>query len=61
MTSKQVVALLKKHGWVEKKQKGSHKQMEHVVFKKKITIPMHNGDLPIGTLKSILKQANLKI
>ncbi|WP_333646039.1 type II toxin-antitoxin system HicA family toxin [Lacrimispora sp.] len=26
----------------------------------KVTVPMHSGDLPRGTLNSILKQAGLK-
>jgi predicted RNA binding protein YcfA (HicA-like mRNA interferase family) len=32
----------------------------HPVKKRKITIPVHGGDIPKGTLNAILKQAGLK-
>jgi len=63
MTAKELVKLLRKHGWVEKDQKGtSHLKMIHPTQKEKgkITVSMHKGDIPIGTLRSILKQAGLK-
>lgn len=40
-------------------QKGSHAQYKHPVKKGRVTLPMHKGDIPIGTLKSIFKQAQL--
>lgn len=60
MTSKQVIKLLKKDGWYMKSQQGSHKQFVHPTKKGKVTVPQHNGDIPIGTLNSILKQSELK-
>jgi predicted RNA binding protein YcfA (HicA-like mRNA interferase family) len=60
MTSKQVVKLLRAHGWEKKAQKGSHLQMHHARRKGKVTIPMHGGDIPPGTLQSIFKQAGLR-
>jgi predicted RNA binding protein YcfA (HicA-like mRNA interferase family) len=60
MKSREVIQMLKKDGWVEKAQKGSHLQMIHPVKPGKVTIPVHGGDIPIGTLSSILKQAGLK-
>ena len=35
--------------------------MVHPLKKGKVTIPMHNGDIPKGTLHAILKQAELKL
>lgn len=55
-----LIKLLRKDGWLKKDQKGSHLQMIHPIKKGKITIPVHGGDIPIGTLRAILKQAGLK-
>lgn len=60
MTPKEVISLLKEDGWVEKTQKGSHKQFVHPIKPNKVTVPMHGKDIRIGTLNSILKQAGLK-
>jgi predicted RNA binding protein YcfA (HicA-like mRNA interferase family) len=59
-TAREVITKLKKEGWVVKNQKGSHLQMEHPVNKGKVTVPIHGGDIPKGTLYSILRQAGLK-
>jgi len=58
--SKEVIKLLKKDGWFEVTQKGSHLQLKHPSKAGKVTVPVHSGDIPIGTLDSILKQAGLK-
>jgi len=43
------------------KQKGSHVQLKHSKKKGKVTVPVHKGrTLPIGTVKSILKQAGIE-
>lgn len=60
MKAKDVIKLLKKDGWVESSQKGSHLQLEHPFKKGKVTVPVHSGDIPKGTLNSIMKQAGLK-
>ena len=60
MIANDVIKLLKKDGWVESSQKGSHLQLEHPFKKGKVTVPVHSGDIPKGTLNSIMKQAGLK-
>jgi len=60
MTVREIVRILKKDGWYEVNQEGSHIQMKHEVKTGKITVPRHNGDIKIKTLNSILKQAGLK-
>jgi len=45
---------------LKKRRKGSHLQLEHPVKKGKVTVPVHGGDIPKGTLNAILKQAGLK-
>lgn len=61
LTAKEVLEILKKDGWYEVAQKGSHVQLKHPEKKGKVTVPMHSGKtLPIGTIKSILKQAGIE-
>ncbi|MGG5368356.1 type II toxin-antitoxin system HicA family toxin [Enterococcus sp. DIV0240a] len=58
MTQKEMVKLLKSHGWEEYNGgKGSHKRMRKEGCKP-VTIP--KGELRYGTEKSILRQAGLK-
>ena len=60
MKIKELLKLLKQDGWLEKTQKGSHLQLVHPTKPGKVTVPIHGGDVPLGTLNSILKQAGLK-
>lgn len=60
MKVKELLKLLKDDGWTGKTQKGSHLQMVHPDKPGKVTVPIHGGDIPKGTLNSILKQAGLK-
>ena len=60
MRVKELLKLLYKDGWVKKDQNGSHLQLTHVSKPGKVTLPVHGGDIPKGTLHSILRQAGLK-
>lgn len=60
MRVRELEKVLKTDGWFLVKQVGSHRQYKHPVKKGKVTIPVHTGDIDIGTYKSILKQAGLK-
>ena len=60
MKVRELIRLLKKDGWVEKAQIGSHLQLVHPTKSGKVTIPVHGGDIPKGTLNAILKQSGLK-
>ena len=58
LTCKEMLKLLKKHGWKVERQEGSHYQL----FKngKRITVPVHsNKDLKKGLEQRILKDAGL--
>ena len=61
MTARDVVAALKANGWVVVRTKGSHAQCRHPTKPGLVTVPMHAGDLPTGTLKSIEKAAGIKL
>lgn len=60
MTARQIEKMLRKDGWYHVTTKGSHKQFRHPTKPGKVTVPYHQGDIDIGTVKSILKQAGLK-
>ena len=61
MRAREIAKIIKTDGWYEvKSNSGSHKQYNHDVKKGKATIPNHSGDIPPGTLNSILKSAGLK-
>jgi len=56
----QLVQVLKKAGFVEKRQKGSHLTMWRDSDKRRVTVPIHAGrEVPIGTLRSILRDADI--
>jgi len=55
--AKDVVGFLKRHGFVEKRQTGSHLVLQNPRTKYRTVIPMHSGDLPKGLLHRILKDA----
>lgn len=57
MKAGDVIRKLHEDGWRLKAQKGSHAQFVHPVKPGKVTVPMHGGDLAVGTLRSIYRQA----
>ena len=61
MDSKKVLKLLLKDGWIIKRTKGSHHHLIHPQKRGVVTVPHPKKDLPAGTLKSIEKQADLKL
>jgi predicted RNA binding protein YcfA (HicA-like mRNA interferase family) len=62
MNGKEIVARLKKEGWVLIRINGSHHIMKNVETNKKIPIPVHGAkDIEIGLLKAIEKQTGVKL
>ncbi|MGN0107968.1 MAG: type II toxin-antitoxin system HicA family toxin [Hominilimicola sp.] len=60
ITPREMIALLKKNGFEEISQNGSHKKMYNPKTKKTTIVPFHNKSLKKGTEQNILKQAGLK-
>ncbi|MGN1200865.1 MAG: type II toxin-antitoxin system HicA family toxin [Candidatus Caccovivens sp.] len=60
MRATELEKLLIKNGWNPVRQVGSHKMFKKQNNPHTIALPIHNKDIPIGTLNSILKQAGLK-
>ncbi|GAB4246121.1 MAG: type II toxin-antitoxin system HicA family toxin [Deferrisoma sp.] len=48
---------MRREGWVLHHVKGSHHQFKHPEKPGKITVPHPKRDLPVGTLRSIFRQA----
>ena len=61
MNSREVIKKLHEDGWFEVNQVGSHKQFKHATNAGRVTVPHPKRDMPVGTLKSIEKQAGIKL
>ncbi|PZV25428.1 MAG: hypothetical protein DCF12_14905 [Snowella sp.] len=60
ISGKKLCKIVEKKGWILKKITGSHHIYEKTNENKIISIPVHrNQDLKLGTLKSIMKIAQL--
>ena len=55
-----MIKLLKKQGFSEVSQNGSHVKLRNSETGKQVIVPLHNKDLKKGTEQAILKQAGLK-
>lgn len=60
MNGAQLIRLLLSDGWQLVHAVGSHHQFKHPTKRGKVTVPHPKKDLPIGTTRSILKQAGLQ-
>ena len=58
---REVVKTLKKNGFIEVRQVGSHLHLFHPQKNLRVTVPMHNKDLKRKTLASIFDQAKIKL
>lgn len=60
ISGKKLCKIVEQKGWILKKITGSHHIYEKLGENKIISIPVHkNQDLKIGTLKSLMKIADL--
>ena len=59
LTPKELIKLLEQRGCVLDRSKGSHQIYFNKEKKLRVVVPMHNKDLPTGTLHAILKQADI--
>ncbi len=61
MDSREIIRLLEKDGWRQVAIRGSHVQFKHPVKPGRVTVPHPRRDVPLGTLKSIETQSQLKL
>lgn len=59
--SREIIRRLKQDGWFEMAHVGSHKQFRHASKPGRVTVPTPRKDVPVGTLRSIEKQAGIKL
>jgi len=58
----QLIRALKRAGYEEQRQRGSHLHLRRERDGKRVTVPVHKGrPVPIGTLRSILRDADISI
>lgn len=61
MKVREILRRIADDGWIQVNQKGSHRQFKHPIKSGKVTISGKlSDDVPIGTYKNILKQAELE-
>lgn len=58
---KEIVAALERADYKTKRQSGSHSVLHKPGFDRLITVPIHTKDMPLGTLRAIIRQANLTV
>jgi predicted RNA binding protein YcfA (HicA-like mRNA interferase family) len=60
--AKEVIRALERAGFVISRTSGSHCRLIHSTDPtRKVTIPVHSGDIRRGTLRSIISQAGLTV
>jgi len=59
MRSSEIITILKNDGWFVHNIRGFHYQFKHNTKTGKVTVPHPKSDLPIGTTKSIFRQAGI--
>ena len=61
VNSRRIIAALEADGWREVAQKGSHVQFKHSTKPGRVTVPHPRKDVPFGTLRSIERQAGIRL
>jgi predicted RNA binding protein YcfA (HicA-like mRNA interferase family) len=62
LTSRQVIRVLERAGFIVSRTSGSHCRLVHVRDpSRKLTVPLHASDLKRGTLRSIIAQSGLSV
>jgi len=61
MDSREIIRRLQAGGWIEVRQKGSHKQFKHPDKPGVVTVPSPKKDIPTGTLRSIAKVSGVSM
>ncbi|MBI5769784.1 MAG: type II toxin-antitoxin system HicA family toxin [Verrucomicrobia bacterium] len=59
LNARQVVQALKRAGFVEQHQRGSHLYFSHLTNGRVTTVPIHPGDLSRRLVRQIIQQAGL--
>lgn len=58
----EITRKLQRAGFVFRRQTGgSHQIWTHPVTGARATVPFHSGDVPVGTVRSIIRQSGLSV
>jgi predicted RNA binding protein YcfA (HicA-like mRNA interferase family) len=58
----QLVRALKRAGYEEQRQRGSHLHLRRESDGRRVTVPVHKGrTVPVGTLRAILRDADISV
>jgi predicted RNA binding protein YcfA (HicA-like mRNA interferase family) len=62
VNSRQLIRALKRAGFQERRQRGSHLHLYRESDGKRVTVPVHKGrSIPTGTLRAILRDARVDV
>lgn len=61
VTARELIRALERVGFEFSRQRGSHQIYAHRKTGKRVSVPFHPGDFPKGTLRKILRDADLSI
>jgi predicted RNA binding protein YcfA (HicA-like mRNA interferase family) len=59
---RQLIRVLKRAGFEEQRQRGSHLHLRRTSDGRRVTVPVHPGrTVPVGTLRAILRDADISV
>jgi predicted RNA binding protein YcfA (HicA-like mRNA interferase family) len=62
LTAREVIRALERAGFVVSRTSGSHCRLIHMTDPaRKVTVPVHSGDLKRGTMRGIIAQAGMTV
>jgi predicted RNA binding protein YcfA (HicA-like mRNA interferase family) len=62
LTAREVIRALERAGFVVSRMSGSHCRLVHMTDPaRKVTVPIHSGDLKRGTMRGIIAQAGMTV
>ena len=61
ITARELIRSLELAGFVFRRQRGSHQIYQNPQTGKRVSVPVHSGDFPKGTLRQILRDADLSV
>ncbi|HKI02204.1 MAG TPA: type II toxin-antitoxin system HicA family toxin [Thermoanaerobaculia bacterium] len=61
VTARELTRALERAGFVLRRQRGSHQIYQHIQTGQRVSVPVHTGDIPKGTLRQILRLADLSV
>jgi predicted RNA binding protein YcfA (HicA-like mRNA interferase family) len=61
VTARETLRALQADGWRIVRTAGSHAHLGHAIKPGIVTVALHSGIIPLGTLRSIIRQAGMTV